>query len=211
MSCPRARDVKAPTIFLLAISFASFVASPLLAQSDITVVLTNPVAEQTVDGETEIHGSVSGLGFSRYDLYYRPVGVESEYIYFGGDSNAVDDGVLGTWSGGSLEPGDYEIRLTAYFGDQQVVEESVRFALADKTNVGELAEAGGVGPGGRSGPDNELQEALDDLVVRTRPENLWSYLERGVRLSATIGGLVLVYFLLKSLIVWLLRSTSSTR
>ncbi len=208
---PRVRDVSAPTIFLWAIFFASFAASPVLAQSDVTVVLTNPESGQTVDGEVEIHGTVGGPGFNRYDLYYRPVGVESEFIYFGGDSIAVEEGALGTWSGQSLVPGDYEVRLTAYFGDQQVVEESVRFSLADQTNVGELSEASSVGPGGRSGPESELQEALDALVIRARPENLWSYLERGVRLSATIGGMVLAYFLLKSLILWLLRRTGSTR
>ncbi len=184
---------------------------PGRAQSAVAATLTMPGAGQPVVGETEVRGTAGGPGFRRYDLHYRPVGIESEFIYFGGGENPVESGVLGTWSGRSLDPGDYEIRLTVHFTDRPMVETSVRFALANSAYVGELENAGGAGSGSLAGPNSELQEALDRLVARSRPENLWVYLERGARLSATIGGLVLVYFALKTLIVWLLRRGRSAR
>ena len=195
-------------VFALLLSMGT---GPVRAQSAVTATLTMPSTGQPVVGETEVRGTAGGPGFRRYDLHYRPVGIESEFIYFGGGENPVESGVLGTWSGLSLDPGDYEIRLTAHFTDRPVVETSVRFALADSAHVGELESAGGEGPGGPAGPNSELREALDRLVARARPENLWVYLERGARLSATIGGLVLAYFGLKILIVWLLQRGRSAR
>ncbi len=198
-------------VVLIAVLVLSMGANRARAQSAATAVLTLPGAGQTIVGEAEIRGTVGGPGFSRYDLHYRPVGTEREFIYFGGGGRPVASGVLGVWSGLNLTPGDYEIRLTAHFTNRPVIETSVRFALADRAHVGELASASGAGPGSRAGPDSELRDALDRLTLRVRPASLWGYLERGARLSAAIGGLVLVYFVLKALLVWLLRRGRSPR
>lgn len=205
------RGLGVPGIALAAVLLLALGASRGQAQSAATVALILPSAGQTVIEEVEIHGTAGGPGFRRYDLHYRPVGTESEFIYFGGAENPVASGVLGTWSGLNLEPGDYEIRLTAYFTDQQAIATSVRFALADSARVGELENAGRAGAGSLTGPHSELRDALDRLVVRSRPENLWVYLERGARFSAAVGGLALVYFGLKALIAWLLQRGRSAR
>lgn len=177
------------------------------AQSEVIVELTMPATSQTVVGATEVRGTVIGPEFSRYDLHYRPVGLESDYIFFGGGQNPVESGVLGYWSGLNLELGDYEIRLKGYFGDQHVYEASVRFALADKENVGELESVGNVGPATRTGSQSELRASLDNLAIKARPESLWSYLGRGAQLGATAGGFALSYFVVKALILWSLRRT----
>ena len=185
-------------------------AIPVWAQTELKVELAEPTASQAVVGETEVRGTVKGPGFSRYDLHYRPVGVESDYIYFGGGESPVESGVLGYWSGLNLDLGDYEIRLIGHFADQQVFESSVRFSLADEANVGELESAGSDGPGTLSGSQSELRESLDNLVIRSSPMNLWSYLGRGAQISATAGGLALAYFAIKALIIWALRRARTT-
>ncbi len=195
----------APGLVLTLVLFLSIGAGSAWAQSEPTVALTMPNAGQTIVEEAEIRGTAGGPGFSRYDLHYRPVGVESEFIYFGGGENPVEAGSLGTWSSLNLDPGDYEIRLTAHFTAQQAIETRVRFALANSANVGELENVGGSGPGSLAGPDSELRDALDRLVARARPEILWVYLERGAQISITIGGVTLAYFVLKTLLAWLLR------
>lgn len=82
--------------------------SPVQSQSGIS----SPAAGAAVSGDVAIIGTATIEPFQKYELHYKlePSG-DDAFIYFDGNTVAVNGGQLGVWRASALAPGVYTLRL----------------------------------------------------------------------------------------------------
>jgi hypothetical protein len=74
--------------------------------------ISSPAAGAAVSGDVAIIGTAMIDPFQKYELHYKlePSG-DDAYIYFDGNTVAVNGGQLGVWRASALAPGVYTLRL----------------------------------------------------------------------------------------------------
>ncbi len=89
------------------------------AQSAITF----PAAGSSVSGDVTIIGTATIDPFQKYELHYKlePSG-DDAYVYFTGNTVAVQNGPLGIWQTGGLPAGTYSLRLRVVKNDGNYAE-----------------------------------------------------------------------------------------
>jgi 1A family penicillin-binding protein len=86
--------------------------TPGVAIGPVTVEITSPAGGATVKGQVQIVGSVSGA-LDHYEVTYQRNNSPWEWVS-GPHASLVENGSLTTWDTGSLDPGDYTLRIVAY-------------------------------------------------------------------------------------------------
>ena len=110
------RSLGALLAVVVAVTLALWGITPAQAQQS---GITSPGPGSNItDASVSVLGSAVSPQFQRYELYYKlePSGDEA-YVYFAGDSNQVQGGLLGVWNTGELTPGTYTLRLRVVFPD----------------------------------------------------------------------------------------------
>lgn len=73
--------------------------------------ISEPGAEQTLQGVVEIRGTADIDSFAFYKYEYRPAGTEGVWQAISAGTGPVVEGELGTWDTSLVPAGEYELRL----------------------------------------------------------------------------------------------------
>ncbi|MFN8492713.1 MAG: hypothetical protein U0350_34240 [Caldilineaceae bacterium] len=100
-------------LFMLAALLVALIpwdVQPAFAQNQSGI--TSPATGAAITGDVPIIGTAVIEPFQKYELAYKlePSGNDA-YVYFGGGTNQVVNGQLGTWQASGLPPGSYSLRL----------------------------------------------------------------------------------------------------
>jgi len=110
------------TFFLLIVFFPF----PVQAQEGEQLAISSPVEGQILQGLVTVSGSVTVLGFEKYELSFAyQDDLTQTWFELASSSLPVFEGELGSWDTTTLTDGDYILRLRAFFLDGSVQETTV--------------------------------------------------------------------------------------
>jgi hypothetical protein len=103
---------------VLVLAVFSFFPSAIALQADEFLRIDSPAANETVSGSVEIIGAAAAPGMMRFrvEFAYDPNPSETWFLITE-ETEPVTAGLLATWDTSLITPGDYALRVAAYFSD----------------------------------------------------------------------------------------------